>query len=83
MATLMRSVARSLNANHVGGGPYGILRKGSGTNCNGYSCDIICAGSGSGQRQYDILGDIGGAQSPGWSGPKTSPHIRIDVCEVQ
>ncbi len=83
MAALMRAIARSLNSNRIGGGPYGILRKASGTNCNGYSCDVLCAGSGSGQRQYDVLGDIDGAQSPGWNGPKTSPHIRVDVCEVQ
>jgi hypothetical protein len=83
MFTFMRTVASSLNANGVAGGPYGILRKGSGTNCNGYSCDVICAGSGNGQRQYDILGDIDGAQSPGWSGPHTTPGIRVDVCEVQ
>jgi hypothetical protein len=83
MAAFMRAVAHSLNANHVSGGPYGILRKGSGTNCGGYSCDVLCAGSGNGQRQYDILGDIDGAQNPGWNGPKTMPHIRVDVCEVQ
>jgi hypothetical protein len=83
MFTFMRTVARSLNANGVAGGPYGILRKGSGTNCNGYSCDVVCAGSGTGQRQYDILGDIDGAQSPGWNGPHTYPGIRVDVCEVQ
>lgn len=83
MAALMRAIARSLNRNGVGGGPYGILRKQSGTNCDGYSCDVLCAGSGGGQRQYDVLGDIDGDQSPGWNGPKTAPGIRIDVCEVQ
>ncbi len=83
MAVFMRNVAHSLNVNGVSGGPYGILRKGSGTNCGGYSCDVLCAGSGSGQRQYDILGDIDGAQSPGWFGPNTVPNIRVDVCEVQ
>lgn len=83
MAALMRAVARSLNANGVAGGPYGILRKTSGTNCGGYSCDVLCAGSGNGQRQYDTLGDIDGAQSAGWSGPHTMPGIRVDVCEIQ
>jgi hypothetical protein len=83
MATLMRAIAHSLNANGIGGGPYGILRKGSGTNCDGYSCDVLCVGSGGGQQQYDVLGDIDGDQSPGWNGPKTAPGIRIDVCEVQ
>jgi hypothetical protein len=83
MAALMRAIAHSLNANGIGGGPFGILRKGSGTNCGGYSCDVLCAGSGGGQRQYDVLGDIDGAQNPGWNGPNTAPGIRIDVCEVQ
>jgi hypothetical protein len=83
MASLMRSIARSLNANGIGGGPFGILRKASGSQCDGYSCDIICAGQGNGQRQWDVLGDIDGAQSPGWAGPHTSPGIRIDICEVQ
>jgi hypothetical protein len=83
MATLMRAIAHSLNANGIGGGPYGILRKGAGTSCDGYSCDVLCVGSGGGQQQYDVLGDIDGDQSPGWNGPKTAPGIRIDVCEVQ
>jgi hypothetical protein len=83
MGTLMHSIARSLNANGIGGGPFGVLRKSGGTNCGGYSCDVICAGSGGGQRQYDVLGDIDGAQNPGWNGPLTAPIIRVDVCEVQ
>jgi hypothetical protein len=80
MYSFLRAVAQSLNRNGIGGGPYGILRKDSGTNCNGYSCDVLCAGQGGGQRQYDVLGDIDGAQSPGWS---QVPHIRVDVCELQ
>jgi len=78
-----RAVARSLNANGISGGPFGILRKGSGASCGGYSCDIICAGSGSGQRQWDILNDAEGSQGPTWSGPSTVPNIRVDVCEIQ
>jgi hypothetical protein len=81
MFEFIRNVARSLNASGISGGPYGILRKASGANCRGYSCDIICAGSGGSQRQYDVLGDIDGAQTPGWSGPLGT--IRVDVCEVQ
>jgi hypothetical protein len=83
MLDFLRNVVRSLNRNGIGGGPFGLLRKQSGTNCGGYSCDVICAGQGSGQRQYDVLGDIEGDQTPGWSGPHTLPDIRIDVCEVQ
>ncbi len=78
-----RAVARSLNSNGIGGGPFGILRKGGGSNCNGYACDIICAGQGSGQRQWDVLGDAEGAQLPDWAGPKTGSQIRPDVCEIQ
>ena len=81
MFQFIRNVARSLNASGISGGPWGILRKGSGANCGGYSCDIICAGQGGGQRQYDVLGDIDGAQTPGWSGPLGT--IRVDVCEIQ
>ena len=83
MGSLMHAIARSLNANGIGGGPFGVLRKSAGTNCGGYSCDVICAGSGGGQRQYDVLGDIDGSQNPGRNGPLTAPNIRIDVCEVQ
>lgn len=83
LVTFLKNVARSLNSNGIGGGPFGILRKGTGASCNGYSCDIICAGQGSGQRQYDVLGDAEGAQTPGWAGPHTLPNIRVDVCEIQ
>lgn len=83
MLALMRNIARSLNAKGLSGGPYGILRKTSGNNCGGYSCDIICAGQGNGQQQYDVLGDIEGSQTPGWAGPHTVPHIRIDACMIQ
>jgi len=78
-----KAVARSLNANGISGGPFGILRKGSGSSCGGYSCDIICSGSGTGQRQWDILNDAEGSQGPTWSGPSTYPSIRVDVCEIQ
>ena len=83
MADLMRNVARSLNRNAIPEGPFGMLRKGSGTNCNGYSCDVLCAGQGGGQKQWDVLSDIEGAQAASWAGPHTVPHIRIDVCEIQ
>jgi hypothetical protein len=83
IVSFLRGAARSLNANGVPGGPFGILRKGSGNQCGGYSCDIICSGQGNGQRQWDVLGDVDGAQTPGWFGPETVPHIRVDVCEIQ
>lgn len=81
MFTFMQSVARSLNQSSISGGPFGILRKAGGENCNGYSCDVVCAGQGGGQRQWDVLGDINGAQTPGWRLIEGS--IRVDVCEIQ
>ena len=83
MLDFVRATTRSLNRNGISGAPFGILRKGGGENCGGYSCDVICSGQGSGQRQWDILGDIDGDQWPGWGGPNTVPNIRVDVCEVQ
>lgn len=83
MYTFIKAVAQSLNRNGISGAPFGILRKQSGMNCNGYSCDVICSGQGNSQRQWDVLGDIDGAQSPGWGGPHTMPGIRVDLCEIQ
>jgi hypothetical protein len=81
MFTFMQSVAKSLNRNGIAEGPFGILRKAGGENCNGYSCDVVCAGQGGGQRQWDVLGDINGAQTPGWR--RIEGSIRVDVCEIQ
>lgn len=79
----LKAAARSLNRNGIGGGPFGILRKAGGSNCNGYSCDIICSGQGTSQVQYDVLADAEGAQVAGWGAGHTFPNIRIDVCEIQ
>jgi hypothetical protein len=86
VATL-KAVAARLNASGQPGGPFGVLVKAGGNSCNGYSCDIICAGSGAGQRQWDIFGNADpaesptpGTQSPGWDGP-LSP-IAVRDCEV-
>ena len=83
MLQFMRAVAQSLNRNGISGGPFGILRKAGGHNCGGYSCDVICAGQGGSQRQWDVLGDIDGDQTPGWGGPNSGSDIRVDVCEIQ
>lgn len=83
MLDFLRNVARSLNRNGISGGPFGVLRKSGGHNCGGYSCDIVCAGSGTGQRQHDVIGDIDGAQSASWGPPKVWPDIRIDTCDIQ
>jgi hypothetical protein len=83
LVTFLRSVARSLNANRISGAPFGVLKKDGGHNCHGYSCDIVCSGQGSSQSQWDVLGDADGSQFPTWNGPKRSPNIRVDVCEIQ
>jgi hypothetical protein len=83
MLDMLRATARSLNRNGISGAPFGILRKNGGNNCSGYSCDVLCSGQGSGQRQWDVIGDIEGSQWPGWGGPNTVPNIRVDICEVQ
>jgi hypothetical protein len=83
LVAFLRGSARDLNTAGIGGGPFGILRKSGGRNCGGYSCDIICAGQGTGQRQWDVLIDVTGAQIPAWNGPHTYPEIRVDVCETQ
>ena len=77
------SSTHSLASNGIGGGPFGLLRKTGGSSCNGYSCDIICSGSGSSQKQWDVLGDAEGAQTPAWNGPSTVPNIRIDTCDIK
>lgn len=73
--------AKDLNAAGIPGRPFGILVKDGGHQCNGFSCDILCAGNGSGQRQWDVLGDAEGAQVPGFQeilGPKI-----IRTCIIQ
>jgi hypothetical protein len=77
---LLRGIATDLPAAGVAGGPVGLLRKSAGHQCGGYSCDVLCAGQGSAQRQWDVLGDVDGAASPAW-GEITGPK-RIDVCEI-
>jgi hypothetical protein len=82
IVTFLMNVADSLNRNGIAGGPFGALKKSGGTNCDGYSCDIICANQGLAQKQWDVLGDSDGAQTPGWNGPSTVPNIRVDVCVI-
>src|SRR4029450_1895171 len=71
----LRGVAKDLNAAGISGGPVGILKKTTGANCNGYSCDFICNPRGQG---WDVLIDAEGAQAPIWGDVKS--HSR--VCEV-
>lgn len=78
--------AKDLNAAGVAGAPFGILVKDGGHNCaltpggTHYSCDILCAGNGSAQRQWDVLSDAEGAQLPKWG--EISPII-TRPCQIQ
>lgn len=63
----LAKVAYDLNAAGMEHAPYGRLLKDTGNNCHGYSCDIICAGQGNGQRQWDVLIDEDEAQIPVWN----------------
>jgi hypothetical protein len=77
----LRGTARDFNTHGIPEGPFGVLRKTSGNNCEGYSCDIICSGQGSSQKQWDVLVD---ETYPAWGSPKTiNDNIRVDVCEIQ
>lgn len=80
---LMRAIAADLNRRGFSGGPYGVLRKDGGANCGGISCDIICSGQGTSQRQYDVLIDGEGAGVPTWGPPRVHPDIRTDTCIIQ
>lgn len=83
LAEFLRHSAASLNRNGIAGGPYGVLRKETGSNCRGFSCDIICAGQGTEQRQHDVLLDADGSQAVTWGAAHTYPHIRVDHCEIR
>jgi hypothetical protein len=77
----LQGSARDMNAAGISPGPFGILRKESGNNCGGYSCDIICAGQGSAQMQWDVLIDENYAH---WGSAKTlANNIRVDTCVIQ
>jgi hypothetical protein len=83
LVEFLKGTARSLNRNGIGGGPFGILRKEGGHNCGGWSCDIVCAGQGTSQRQHDVLSDADGDQTPVWGDAKRHPDIRVDQCSIQ
>jgi hypothetical protein len=85
---LLKSIAHRMNAERLEGGPFGVLVKTGGAQCNGYACDIICTGNGSAQKQWDVLGDADpaesdtpGRQSPDFGEPLST--IAIRVCEFE
>ncbi len=80
--SFLKDVARDLNAKGFAPGGFGLLAKSSGSSCNGFSCDVICAGQGTAQQQWDVLGDSEGAANPTWNGPHTYGSIRVDTCSA-
>lgn len=74
--------AKDLNAAGIDGAPFGLLVKTGGTNCLGYSCDILCNGNGSSQRQWDVLIDIEVTQAPMFS-ELPRDHIVARPCVPQ
>jgi hypothetical protein len=83
LVNFLKASATDINRLGTVGGPWGILVKTSGAQCNGYSCDILCLGNGSSQVQRDVLIDAEGSQIPLWGGPKTGSEIAVRVCEPQ
>ncbi|MHB8872284.1 MAG: NBR1-Ig-like domain-containing protein [Myxococcaceae bacterium] len=75
----LRDIAPALNAEGIAGGPFGVLVKTGGRNCNGYSCDIICSGQGAQQRQWDVFIASETDALPAWNEAQT---IAIRVCEI-
>jgi hypothetical protein len=83
IVAFLKASARDINSLGTQGGPWGILVKTSGAQCNGYSCDILCLGNGGGQIQRDVLIDAEGSQTPIWGGPLSGGSIAVRPCEAQ
>lgn len=83
LVNFLKASATDINRLGTAGGPWGILIKTSGAQCNGYSCDILCQGNGAGQVQRDVLIDAEGSQIPLWGVPRTGLEIAVRVCEPQ
>jgi hypothetical protein len=81
IVAFLKASASDINRLGTVGGPWGILEKTSGANCDGFSCDILCLGNGGGQVQRDVLIDAEGAQTPVWGNPIGTPTIR--PCQAQ
>ncbi|OFW22416.1 MAG: hypothetical protein A3H97_16750 [Acidobacteria bacterium RIFCSPLOWO2_02_FULL_65_29] len=83
IVAFLKASAKDINTLATVGGPWGTLVKTSGSQCNGYSCDILCLGNGSGQIQRDVLIDAEGSQTPIWGGPLSGSGIAVRQCEAQ
>jgi hypothetical protein len=81
IVTFLKASASDINRLGTVGGPWGILEKTSGANCDGFSCDILCLGNGGSQVQRDVLIDAEGSQTPIWGGPIGNPTVR--PCQAQ
>jgi len=81
-AQFLRDSAKDINRAGTAGGPWGLLVKTAGSNCSGYSCDILCMGNGSGQVQRDVLADSEGAQIPVWGAPMSGSQIVVRPCQI-
>ncbi|HSL21837.1 MAG TPA: hypothetical protein VK886_09885 [Vicinamibacterales bacterium] len=79
----LRGSAHDMNVVGIAEGPFGLLRKSGGINCGGYSCDVLCSGQGTAQKQWDVLIDHNNAAVPIWGSPHTYPNIRADTCDIQ
>lgn len=84
VADLLGDIARDLTAAKIDGGPFGRLVKTSGTTCGGYSCDVVCAGQGAAQRQWDTLSNADGVPGKPQAGPTWDELDRkvVRLCEV-
>lgn len=81
---MLLEATRNLNAAGVqadNGQPFGLLRKQAGHNiCRDGQCfsvDVVCAGNGAPQEQYDVVRD-----GPVATWGKVREPLRRDVCEV-
>jgi len=72
--------AKDLNAHGISGAPFGLAVKTGGHNCLGFSCDILCSGNGSRQRQWDVLSDAEGEQNPTWG---EVADVAVRTCQIQ
>lgn len=82
IVSFLSQSAKDLTAASIDGAPFGLLVKEAGNQCDGYSCDILCSGNGSGQRQWDVLGDSDGLQYAVFSELPRS-HIVVRPCVIQ
>lgn len=77
IVAILKAIAADLNVVHPRTGPWGVLRKTSGHQCLGYSCDVICTQGG---RQFDVFRDSEGAAEPTW-GEIATPNPQ-QGCEI-